>query len=99
MAAADSPYLSYTDTAAQKKVITDVISLIDPSDAPLLNALEVLMVRLESSVSQLGRVLTRPGWKTRFPVCPLPFRLRPSHPTPLPRLLPMRPYSRTVISS
>jgi hypothetical protein len=39
MAAADSPYLSYTDTAAQKKVITDVISLIDPSDAPLIERL------------------------------------------------------------
>jgi hypothetical protein len=39
MAAADSPYTSYTDTAAQKKVITDVISLIDPSDAPLIERL------------------------------------------------------------
>jgi hypothetical protein len=30
----DSPYNTYTDTTAQKRVITDVVSLIDPSDAP-----------------------------------------------------------------
>lgn len=39
MAATDSPLTSYSDTAAQKKVITDVISLIDPSDAPLIERL------------------------------------------------------------
>ena len=36
MAVVDSPWTSYSDTVPQKRVITDVISLIDPSDAPLI---------------------------------------------------------------
>jgi len=32
----DSPYTSYSDTAAAKKVIDDYISLISPSDAPFI---------------------------------------------------------------
>jgi len=36
MAAIDSPFTSYSDTLPQKRVITDVISLIDPSDAPFI---------------------------------------------------------------
>ena len=39
MAVKDFPKYSFDDTTAQKRVITDVISLIDPSDAPLVNAL------------------------------------------------------------
>jgi hypothetical protein len=39
MATYDYPEYSYTSTAAHKRVITDIISLIDPSDAPLINAL------------------------------------------------------------
>lgn len=35
----DSPVTSYSDTTPQKRVITDVISLIDPADTPLLDAL------------------------------------------------------------
>ncbi len=35
----DSPLTSYSDTTPQKRVITDVISLIDPSDAPAIMAL------------------------------------------------------------
>ncbi|HOD52891.1 MAG TPA: DUF5309 family protein [Candidatus Cloacimonadota bacterium] len=34
--AVDSPFTSYSDTTPQKRVITDVISLIDPSDAPFI---------------------------------------------------------------
>lgn len=36
MAAIDSPFTSYSDTLPQKRVVTDVISLIDPSDAPFI---------------------------------------------------------------
>lgn len=36
MAVVDSPFTSYSDTVPQKRVITDVISLIDPSDAPFI---------------------------------------------------------------
>jgi len=36
MATKDSPFTSYTDTLPQKRVVTDVISLIDPSDAPFI---------------------------------------------------------------
>jgi frataxin-like iron-binding protein CyaY len=39
MAVYDFPEYSFTSTAAQKRVITDIISLIDPADAPLINAL------------------------------------------------------------
>jgi hypothetical protein len=35
----DYPRYSYTDTAAYKRVITDVVSLVDPSDAPFINAI------------------------------------------------------------
>lgn len=35
----DSPLTTYSDTTPRKRVITDVISLIDPSDAPLVDAL------------------------------------------------------------
>lgn len=35
----DSPITTYSDTTPQKRVITDVISLIDPSDAPAILAL------------------------------------------------------------
>jgi hypothetical protein len=35
----DSPISSYSDVTPQKRVITDVISLIDPSDAPAVMAL------------------------------------------------------------
>ena len=35
----DSPLSSYSDTTPQKRVITDVIALIDPSDAPAVLAL------------------------------------------------------------
>jgi len=39
MATIDSPWTSYTDTVTQKKVITDVISIIDPADAPTVEYL------------------------------------------------------------
>jgi hypothetical protein len=39
MATFDSPITTYSDTTPQKRVITDVISLIDPSDAPMVEAL------------------------------------------------------------
>lgn len=39
MAAVDSPFTSYSDTAPQKKAITDVIKMIDPTDAPLIERL------------------------------------------------------------
>jgi hypothetical protein len=39
MTVLDSPITSYSDTTPQKRIITDVISLIDPADAP---AIEVL---------------------------------------------------------
>jgi hypothetical protein len=39
MAIHNSPLTSYSDTTPQKRVITDVISLIDPSDTPLVMAL------------------------------------------------------------
>lgn len=39
MANLASPMTTYSDTTPQKKVITDYISLIDPSDAPLIEAL------------------------------------------------------------
>lgn len=39
MAPLDSPLTSYSDTTPQKRVITDAISLIDPSDAPAVMAL------------------------------------------------------------
>lgn len=39
MALYDQPVTTYTDTTAHKRVITDVISIIDPSDSPLVNAL------------------------------------------------------------
>lgn len=35
----DSPATTYSDTTPHKRVITDVISLIDPSDAPAVNVL------------------------------------------------------------
>lgn len=35
----DSPATTYSDTTPQKRVITDIISLIDPSDAPMVDAL------------------------------------------------------------
>ena len=34
-----SPITTYSDTTPQKRVVTDVISLIDPSDAPAIEAL------------------------------------------------------------
>jgi len=34
-----SPITSYSDTTPHKRVITDIISLIDPSDAPMVDAL------------------------------------------------------------
>jgi hypothetical protein len=39
MAMFDSPITTYSDTTPQKRVITDVISLIDPSDVPVIMAL------------------------------------------------------------
>ncbi len=39
MGALASPLTTYSDTTPQKRVITDVISLIDPSDAPMIEAL------------------------------------------------------------
>ena len=39
MATYDYPEYSFSNTGAHKRVITDVISLIDPSDIPLINAL------------------------------------------------------------
>ncbi len=39
MASLASPLTTYSDTTPQKRVITDVISLIDPSDAPMIEAL------------------------------------------------------------
>jgi len=39
MASLTSPITTYSDTTTQKRVITDVISLIDPSDAPMIEAL------------------------------------------------------------
>lgn len=35
----DQPKTTYSDTTPHKRVITDIISLIDPSDAPLVDAL------------------------------------------------------------
>ena len=37
-----SPLTTYSDTTPQKRMITDVISLIDPSDAPMIEALDGL---------------------------------------------------------
>ena len=39
MAVIDQPKNTYSDTTPHVRVITDLISLIDPSDAPLVNAL------------------------------------------------------------
>lgn len=39
MAALDSPLTSYSDTTPQKRTITDVISMIDPKDTPMIQAL------------------------------------------------------------
>ena len=39
MAVFDSPITTYSDTTPQKRVITDVISILDPSDAPAVDAL------------------------------------------------------------
>jgi len=39
MANIASPLSTYSDTTPHKRVITDVVSLIDPSDAPAVNAL------------------------------------------------------------
>lgn len=39
MATLDSPFNTYSDTTPQKRVITDYISLLDPSDAPAIMAL------------------------------------------------------------
>lgn len=39
MANLTSPLTTYSDTSPHKRVITDFLSLIDPSDAPLVNAL------------------------------------------------------------
>jgi hypothetical protein len=39
MANISSPKLTYSDTTPQKTVITDLISIIDPSDTPLIEAL------------------------------------------------------------
>lgn len=39
MANLASPMTTYSDTTPQKKVITDYITLIDPSDAPMIEAL------------------------------------------------------------
>lgn len=39
MAFLTSPLTTYSDTTPQKRVITDVISIIDPSDAPTIEAL------------------------------------------------------------
>jgi hypothetical protein len=39
MAVYDYPESAFTSTAANKRQITDIISLIDPSDAPLINAI------------------------------------------------------------
>ncbi len=35
----DSPLLTYSDTTPQKRMITDVISIIDPTDAPFIEAI------------------------------------------------------------
>lgn len=35
----DSPFTTYSDTAPQKKAVTDVIKMIDPTDAPLIERL------------------------------------------------------------
>lgn len=39
MAVFDSPITSYSDTTPQRRIITDVITLIDPSDTPAIDAL------------------------------------------------------------
>ena len=39
MANLASPFTTYSDTTPQKRVITDYLTLIDPSDAPLVEAL------------------------------------------------------------
>ena len=39
MTTLDSPFNTYSDSTPQKRVITDIISLIDPSDAPAIQAL------------------------------------------------------------
>jgi hypothetical protein len=39
MAVFDSPVTTYSDTTPHKRVITDVISILDPHDAPAINAL------------------------------------------------------------
>lgn len=39
MASLTSPLTTYSDTTPQKRIITDVISLIDPSDMPAIDAL------------------------------------------------------------
>ena len=44
MAPLDSPITSYSDTTPQKRVITDVIDLIDPTDAPGVEALSLIHI-------------------------------------------------------
>jgi hypothetical protein len=39
MAVLDSPLTTYSDTTPHRRVITDLISLIDPSDAPMIDAM------------------------------------------------------------
>jgi hypothetical protein len=39
MASLASPLTTYSDTTPHRRVITDIVSLIDPSDAPLIDAL------------------------------------------------------------
>src|SRR3990170_5323569 len=51
-----SPLTTYSDTTPHKRIITDVISLIDPSDAPMVEALGGL-----DGASEKFRFVNTPG--------------------------------------
>jgi len=61
MAAFDQPVTTYSDATPQKRVITDVISLIDPSDAPAIDALGGL-----DGASGKFRFVNEPGTKMEW---------------------------------
>ena len=56
-----SPLTTYSDTTPQKRVVTDVISLIDPSDAPMVEALGGL-----DGASSKFRFLNEPSTKVEW---------------------------------
>ena len=51
MANVAPPYSTYVNTAENKRVITDYIALLDPSDAPFIEAIAVLTALQVNSAS------------------------------------------------